>query len=78
LLHAADAQVRSWHGLTTSALRRGLSAAGGPSDVLSRWNPFPQLTLVCKKHGIAERVGLKTECVQIRVEDRMTEDADWY
>jgi DNA gyrase/topoisomerase IV subunit B len=29
-------------------------------------------------HGIAERVGQKTECVRIRVEDRMTEDADWY
>jgi len=29
-------------------------------------------------HGIAERVGLKTECARIRVEDRMTEDADWY
>jgi hypothetical protein len=29
-------------------------------------------------HGIAERVGLKTECVRIRVKDRMTEDADWY
>jgi len=28
--------------------------------------------------AIAERVGLKTECVRIRVEDRMTEDADWY
>ena len=27
--------------------------------------------------GIAERVGLKTECVRIRIEDRMTEDADW-
>jgi hypothetical protein len=66
LLHAADAQVRSRHGLTTSALRRGLSAAGGPSDVLSRAN------------GIAERVGLKTEGVQNRVEDPMTEDADWY
>jgi len=29
-------------------------------------------------HGIAERVELKTEGVRIRVEDRMTEDADWY
>ena len=29
-------------------------------------------------HGIAERVGLKAEGVRIRVEDRMTEDADWY
>jgi DNA gyrase/topoisomerase IV subunit B len=29
-------------------------------------------------HGIAERVGLKTEGVRIRVEDRMTDDADWY
>jgi hypothetical protein len=29
-------------------------------------------------HGIAERVERKTECVRIRVEDRMAEDADWY
>lgn len=28
--------------------------------------------------SIAERVGLKTECVRIRVEDRMTEDVQWY
>jgi len=29
-------------------------------------------------HGIAERVGRKAEGVRIRVEDRMTEEADWY
>ena len=29
-------------------------------------------------HGIAERVGQKTKCMRIRVEDRMTEYADWY
>src|SRR5262249_32789743 len=29
-------------------------------------------------HGIAERVGLKTKSVRTRVEDRMTEDADWF
>jgi len=29
-------------------------------------------------HGIAERFGLNTAGVRIRVEDRMTEDADWY
>jgi DNA gyrase subunit B len=28
-------------------------------------------------HGIAERVGLNTEGVRFRVEDRMTENADW-
>jgi len=28
--------------------------------------------------GFAGRVGLKTECARIRIEDRMTEDADWY
>lgn len=28
-------------------------------------------------HGIARRLG-KTECGQIRVEDRMNQDADWY
>jgi len=27
--------------------------------------------------SIAERFGLNTEGVRIRVEDRMTEDADW-
>jgi hypothetical protein len=29
-------------------------------------------------HGIAERVGRKIGDVRIRVEDRMTEGADWY
>ncbi len=29
-------------------------------------------------HQIANRLGRKVEGVRIRVEDRMTEDADWY
>jgi DNA gyrase subunit B len=29
-------------------------------------------------HGIAERVGRNADGVRIRVEDRMTEDADWH
>ena len=52
--------------LDLSALSKGREATNGevltPGDV----------------HGITERLGLKTECARIRVEDRMTEDADWY
>jgi hypothetical protein len=32
---------------------------------------------MCCVRGIAERLGLNMEGVQIQVEDRMTEDADW-